>query len=573
MLFIKDNYRLYTVFGLLTLIRITAEVPVNVAPQEFSHEMVREQLNHLLQSSDLRVPPRLKNLLAYLVEETLHGRAGNIKAYNIALEVFGRGERFNPNVDPIVRVEAGKLRRQLELYYILNPNDAVHISIPRGGYVPVFERPGAGGHRPGFRPRSLSAPKITSPRSSVTDAAKKEYKPILAVMPFSFSGEDTCIEYFVKGLTESLLVEMAHSHDVDALEAFAPSAGKPDLLDAVYRAKEMGARFILHGLVQRGQNSVRIYAALTDTNNARRIWTEKFDAPFDEQACLEIQDAITCRVVGMVMDGFGLINRTLLRETAHKDLEDIGVYEATLRYHAWIGTFDRLDYLNAKEALEHSYTHAPDNAMVCALLSDIYSADFEFGYDLLPEALDKGMDMAITALKLDSACQMAHWAMALNYYLRGDIARMASSISKVYPCTTTNPYLFVSVGLLTGMSKDLTEGKRLVEEALRLNPYSPSWCHIVPFMYYYAEKNYEAALDEALQMNVPTCIWSPIVCAAAYGQLGLKAEGQKALDQLLALEPEFIKKRERLLRAMVTCEKWVSIINDGLVKAGLETIA
>lgn len=532
--------------------------------------MVRAQLYHLLQSSDLHVPPRLKNLLAYLVEETLHGRAGNIKAYNIALEVFGRSERFNPNADPIVRVEAGKLRRQLELYYLLNPDDNVHISIPRGGYVPVFKaQDSPGEHRPASWQRAFSAPDFSRTTSSPAVAAKKEHKPILAVMPFSFSGEDPVLEHFVKGLAESLLVEMAHSHDVDALEAFAPSVGTPDLMDAVYRAKEMGARFILHGLVQRGQNSVRIYAALTDTNNARRIWTEKFDAAFDEQACLEIQDAITCKVVGMVMDSFGLINRTLLRETAHKGLDEIGVYEATLRYHAWISTFDRQDYLNAKEALEHSYAHAPDNAMVCALLSDIYSADFEFGYDLLPDALDKGLDLAGNALKLDSSCQMAHWAMALNCCLRGDVARMTSSINKVYPCTTTNPYLFVSLGLLTGMTTDLAQGKRLVEEALRLNPYSPSWCHVVPFMYHYARENYDAALDEALQMNVPTCIWNPIACAAAYGKLGIKPEGQKALEQLMALEPEFQQKRERLLWTMVVNKKWVSIIDDGLTLAGL----
>ena len=113
-------------------------MPINNDLDSLTPEIVRAQLYRLLQSSDFRAPARLKNLLAYLVEETLRGRAGNIKAYSIALEVFGRNEKFNPNVDPIVRVEAGKLRRQIELYYLLNPGDDVHISIPRGGYVPVF---------------------------------------------------------------------------------------------------------------------------------------------------------------------------------------------------------------------------------------------------------------------------------------------------------------------------------------------------------------------------------------------------------------------------------------------------
>ena len=545
----------------------SSNAPANNEHDFPAPETVREQLYRLLQSPDFQAPARLKNLLAYLVEETLHGRAGNIKAYSIALEVFGRGESFNANTDPIVRVEAGKLRRQLELYYLLNPNDPVRILIPLGSYVPVFKGNNSAEATPAPSP-AASAIAPATPHPAAADP-KKERKPILAIMPFSFAGEDSAMEYFVKGLAESLLVEMAHSHDVDALEAFASSTDTPDLLNVVYRAKEMGARFILHGLVQRGQNSIRIYAALTDTHNARRIWTEKFDSIFDEQACLEIQDAITRKVVGMVMDSFGLINRTLLRETAHKDLDDIGVYEATLRYHAWIGTFDRNDYLNAKQALEHSYAHAPDNAMVCALLSDIYSADYEFGYDTLPDSLDKGLSLAINSLKVDSACQMGHWAMALNYCLRGDIPRMTSSINKIYPSGNTNPYLFVSVGLLTGMTKDLFEGKRLVEEALRLNPYSPSWCHIVPFMYYYSKKNYEAALDEALQMNVPTCVWDPIARAAVYGKLGAKQESRKTLEQLFDLEPDFIQKRERLLYCMLNDAKWVRLINEGLSKAGL----
>ncbi len=542
-----------------------------------SPDAVREQLQRLLQSSDFNVSPRLKSLLVYLVEETLSGRAGNIKAYTIAVEALGRSENFNPNLDPIVRVEAGKLRRHLELYYLLNPKDPVHIVIPLGGYVPIFDFT----EHQNVPPTTVQPPKALftqdnaaapQPGSTPGAALKKERRPILGIVPFSFIGKDPALEYFVKGLTESILVEMAHSHDVDPLEALTPSTSQHDILDTVYRAKDLGARFILHGLAQREHNALRIYAALTDTHNARRIWTEKFDTLFDENNLMQVQDTVTSWVTGRVTDAFGLINRTLLRETAHKDLEEIGVYEATLRYHAWVGTFDRNDYLTAKQALEHSYAHVPDNAMVCALLSDIYSADFEFGYDLLENSLDLGLELSIKALTLDSSCQMAHWAMALNYQLRGDISRMFSSINKIYPSSNTNPYLCVSVGLLTGMSKDLAEGKQLVAEALRLNPYSPSWCHIVPFMYYYSKENYEAALDEALQMNVPSCIWDPIARAAAYGKLGLKEKAQKALERIMALDADFLQKRDRILQSLLVCEKWMRIINEGLSKAGINQL-
>ena len=563
-----------------------------------THSMIHEQLARILSSQDFQVPARLKNFLKFIVQETLHGQAGNIKAYSIAVEVFGRDEKFDPILDPIVRVEAGKLRRHMEHYYLLHPEDVVHISMPRGSYVPVFSYKGAPevkitqavdvnphSHAPAYTQEAAEHPVSTeqplstelaqaddSPKlesNDINPPARVEHRPILAILPFTCIGEESSLLCFVDGLSENLLAEMTHSSDVDVLEAIESNPAKANLLDTIYKAKERGARFILHGRVQRSHEAVRIFAALTDAKTARRIWTEKFDAPFNENALLDVQDEITSKLVGWLTDGFGLINRTLLRESAHKVLEDIGVYEATLRYHAWVGTFDRNDYLNAKEALEYSYELDPEIAMVCALLSDIYSSDFEFGYDLIPDNLDQAMQLAQKALTLDPASQMARWAMGLNYYLRRNIPHMESIISKIYPPSSTNPYLFVSIGLIVGMTRDLAEGKHLVEEALRLNPYSPSWCHIVPFMFHYAKGNYKEALDEALQMNAPTCIWDAIARAAAYGKLGLKEEGEKAIQQLLELEPDFKKKQPRLLHSMVIDEKWVKLINEGLQICGL----
>lgn len=75
--------------------------------------------------------------------EALAGRAERIKAYSIATEVFGRDASFDPQSDPIVRVEAGHLRRALEQYYVgAGRQDPVEITIPKGAYVPVFVRRG-----------------------------------------------------------------------------------------------------------------------------------------------------------------------------------------------------------------------------------------------------------------------------------------------------------------------------------------------------------------------------------------------------------------------------------------------
>ena len=101
---------------------------------------VAAQLERILNSADFTASRRLKNFLRFVVTETLKGNAGQIKAYTIAVTVFGRTHSFDPQTDPVVRIEAGKLRSKLEhFYYARAGKEPIRIDIPRGGYIPTFE--------------------------------------------------------------------------------------------------------------------------------------------------------------------------------------------------------------------------------------------------------------------------------------------------------------------------------------------------------------------------------------------------------------------------------------------------
>lgn len=98
-------------------------------------------LARLIESPTFRASPRLVSLLRFIVERAVSGETVRLKGYTIAVEAFGRAADFDPQFDPIVRVEAGRLRRQLERYYAgEGAGEAVVIELPRGGYVPIFRR-------------------------------------------------------------------------------------------------------------------------------------------------------------------------------------------------------------------------------------------------------------------------------------------------------------------------------------------------------------------------------------------------------------------------------------------------
>lgn len=102
---------------------------------------VEAHLEQVLASATFRGAERSRRLLRFIVEQSLQGHADRLKDYTLGAEALGRGTDFDPRIDPIARVEMSRLRSRLDVYYATEgAADDVRISIPKGGYVPAFER-------------------------------------------------------------------------------------------------------------------------------------------------------------------------------------------------------------------------------------------------------------------------------------------------------------------------------------------------------------------------------------------------------------------------------------------------
>ena len=104
---------------------------------------------------------RQQRLLRHLVTRRLNGSLGDLKEYTQGVEVFDRGEDFDPRLDPIVRVDASRLRSRLQRYYDgAGAGDPVRIKLPRGAYVPAFTGPPAPVVEPVSVPEQPPAPPL-----------------------------------------------------------------------------------------------------------------------------------------------------------------------------------------------------------------------------------------------------------------------------------------------------------------------------------------------------------------------------------------------------------------------------
>ncbi len=218
---------------------------------------VRSHLAQILASPAFATAKSAGRFLRYVVEETLAGHGGQLKEYVIGVEVFGRGEGFDPRADAVVRVEATRLRQRLREYYRSDGrSDRIAIEIPKGGYIPVF--------------RSLGPATVQS----------------IAVMPLENLSGDDAPEYFAVSLTEALIGELARIRKLRVISGSALAAGEV----------QVGA--LVEGSVTRSGGRVRIDVRVVHPETLRRLWSQTYDRDVREILALqrEVANAIAAEV-------------------------------------------------------------------------------------------------------------------------------------------------------------------------------------------------------------------------------------------------------------------------------------
>src|SRR2546430_15291185 len=132
--------------------------PALAASSRIPEKAIRQHLDRVLGSPTFQQADRLKRFLTFITLEAIAGRSDQLKEYVIGVQVFSKEESFDPRTDPIVRVQARRLRARLVRYYREEgQHDELIIELPKGGYAPVFKR------REG---RPLAKPSLTTALAS-----------------------------------------------------------------------------------------------------------------------------------------------------------------------------------------------------------------------------------------------------------------------------------------------------------------------------------------------------------------------------------------------------------------------
>jgi TolB-like protein len=285
---------------------------------------IEKQLERIFASEEFASAPKMRALLRYLVEATQAGDVERLKGYAIGVDVFERGADFDPATDPIVRVQAGRLRKLLDSYYnTTGKGDPLRIDIPKGSYVvevEVRETAAAGTGAPAVVPpaprpavpgNAFRAPRLslpaglppyavwatigalillavfagramlrssapTAPETAAISPAPRSVDAItLAVLPFTDMSKETRNVAFADGFTDALTTALARVKSI-SLASRTSAFQYREATDLRRVGSELGVGHVVEGSLQRDGERTLVNVQLIDTVFGAHIWAQEY---------------------------------------------------------------------------------------------------------------------------------------------------------------------------------------------------------------------------------------------------------------------------------------------------------
>lgn len=351
-----------------------------------SGDAVLAQTSRVLGSPHFSRSQTLSRFLRFAVDVTLDGKEQELKEYRLGVDVFGRGEAFDPRVDPIVRIQAAKLRARLAEYYSdEGRNDCIVISIPKGGYVPCFtlaERPASGRLHDSTGPQSI------------------------AVLPFVSLSADPENEHFSDGLTEELINVLTYVPGLRVVARTSVFCFKNAARDVREIGAQLNVQTVLEGSVRKSGDQLRVTAQLIDVSTGYHLVSRTY--PRKLQDVFLLQEELAAEVVAEIMPRVRAESPPVVRSqptnlTAY-NLYLRGMSALANRYSGPQASVELF-----RKALEHDPGYAP----AWAGLASAYFSQAWFFLMRPKDAMPMGKEAALRALKLDQRLGQAHASAAM----------------------------------------------------------------------------------------------------------------------------------------------------------------
>lgn len=515
---------------------------------------VRRQVEQIFSSPDFDASRRSKEFLRFIVEETLAGRGDDLTQTAIATRVFGRKDDFDAVVDPIVRIQAGRLRRSLERYYLLSGrSDGLRIELPRGTYVPAFH------------PRTAAEPAAVPeerPNEAPAAAVPDDDWPIVVID--GFEPLDAAPEHVEAAtrLTEELVLELGRYREVRAL-----LQREVEHLDPSRRAR---ARFSLAGRMRVANGNKMVTARLVDRSTGEQVWGDEYHtAPHPDRWSGSVDD-IARVIAARVGAEEGVVVQTMAAERRKRNPGPITPYGAILMSYEFFLARDVQGLPSALEALHRVVKADPECGPAWTRLARVSLANYAFELTTLVTPIEDAITYALRGARVDPVSRRARCILAAALVVKGELDAARGELEEALRLSPDSLVYLEIIGYFLALLGDGTRGPALIRSARERNPHCLPNATMGLWFDHLRRGEVQLAYQYALEYRDPTFFWRGVMRASCLGLLGRTPEAAAEVADLLQRKPDFEARGRTLIGHYVKLPDVMSQVVDGLARAGLK---
>jgi len=510
-------------------------------------QAVLQQMERIFAHGDFDGSPRSRAFLRFIVEETLAGRQAGLTQTAIATRVFERRGDFDPTVDPIVRIQAGRLRRSIERYYLLaGARDPVRIELPRGAYVPLLRRTTPPKGEANARDAGLPTPPADD-------------WPTVVVSVSELLTPDPELDETRARFLDCLALELGRYRDVRVvLPQEPPFAGTPPREDSM---------FALTSRVSRDGSGLCLVARLVDRRTGNQAWAEEYRLG-DRPARLFPEE--TARVVAAsVASEQGVVARQLWSERRARPPAHLTPYGGILTSYQFLFNREPADLAPAISALQGVVAAEPECALAWVQLARLYTSNYAFEVAPVETPIAQAVDYAQNGVRLDLASQRGRTTLAAALLLKGELAAARSEAESALELNPDSLVYLEWIGWVMTLAGEWERGPEIVRQSLARNPHAIPVAHHALWLAHLHRGEAEEAYREALLYRDPTFFVRAMTRACCLGLLGRKEEARAEVAEILARKPDFASRGRALIGRLVKFPDLLDRVVDGLGRAGL----
>jgi adenylate cyclase len=506
-------------------------------------DSVRAHLELVLHSPHFDGSTRSREFLRYVVEEVLAGRAAYLKQAAIAVEVFGRKPDFDAVIDPIVRVQAGRLRRSLERYYLLagGPN-SIRIELPKGSYAPVF----------------VEANEMARPRVARKDSPFEW--PTVIVHPFSADSQET--ERTAAQLREELAAELCRYGIVHV--------SRPGDINLADPAPAHAARFELHGASRQAGGEPQVSARLVDRQSGQQIWADEFHTTARPGRWSGSAEDIGRVVAARIGADHGVISRLLAGEHAARGFMSVDNFAAIARCQHFMFSRQIGAFVPAVEALQELTQRSPEIELAWTSLARLYLMNHSFELSSMFTPVEMAIGCANQSVLLEPASARTRCLMATALLVKGELMAARRELDLALRHNSDSLAWREHIGWLVALTGDWDQGVALMRATMERNPYCQPCVSHGLWADALRRGDYATAYDAALECRDPNFFWRDLMLTSCLGLLGRQEEAAASAAELLRAKPQFAYRGRRLIAHYIKADSLRGTIVEGLRRAGVE---